>query len=168
MNATAIDAVTFASRFLVREARLLDANRYREWLALLAADVRIIAPVRTTRPAGDGDEFSATTFHLDEDRYSLEMRVARLETPYAWAENPPSRRRHFVSNVDASWTGDDEVEAESNLLLYRTRGDAGTHEMLTGRRVDAIVRDGDAARLRSRTIYFDQTTLTMSSLSMFL
>ena len=168
MNATALDATAFASRFLVREARLLDANRFHDWLALLAPDIRIQAPVRTTRPSGDGSEFSATTYHLDEDRYSLEMRVARLDTPYAWAENPPSRCRHFVSNVEARWIGDDELEAESNLLLYRTRGDSAMHEMLTGRRVDAIVREGDGARLRSRTIYFDQTTLTMSSLSLFL
>ena len=37
--------------------------------------------------------------HFDEDRYSLEKRVERLDGDHAWTEDPPSRTRHFVTNV---------------------------------------------------------------------
>src|SRR6516162_1268728 len=38
---------------------------------------------------------------LEEDRRYLEMRVARLDTGMAWAEDPPSRTRHLIGNLEA-------------------------------------------------------------------
>ena len=63
-------------------------------------------------------------FHLDESRTSLEMRVERIETGFAWAEEPPTRTRHLVSNVRVR-DGEDPgtVNVRSNLLLYHTRWD---------------------------------------------
>jgi 3-phenylpropionate/cinnamic acid dioxygenase small subunit len=162
------DATRVAERFLIREARLLDDDRFADWLALLDPDIAIRVPVRQTRTVGDGDEFSRTTFHLDEDRFSLEMRVARLATDYAWAENPRSRCRRFVSNIDAAYRSSGALDVTSYLMLYRTRGDTGVHEILTGRREDVIGRDGETFRLRSRTVFLDQTTLPITSLSVFL
>ena len=37
--------------------------------------------------------------HFDEDLYSLRKRVQRLTTDHAWTEDPPSRTRHFVTNI---------------------------------------------------------------------
>jgi 3-phenylpropionate/cinnamic acid dioxygenase small subunit len=161
-------AAAVAQRFLIREARLLDDDRFADWLGLLAPGIAIRVPVRQTRTVGPASEFSATTFHLDEDRYSLEMRVARLATDYAWAENPRSRCRRFVSNVDARFRTPAELAVDSYLLLYRTRGDGGVHEMLTGRREDVLVDAGAGFHLLARTVYLDQTTLPISSLSVFL
>jgi 3-phenylpropionate/cinnamic acid dioxygenase small subunit len=124
--------------------------------------------VRQTRTAGTLSEFSATTFHMDEDRYSLEMRVARLATDYAWAENPRSRCRRFVSNVDARTIDAEHFAVDSYVMLYRTRGDTGVHEILTGRREDVLARSAGAPRLRTRIVYLDQTTLPFTSLSVFL
>ena len=39
---------------------------------------------------------------LEEDKRYLEMRVARLDTGMAWAEDPPSRTRHLVGNLEAT------------------------------------------------------------------
>ena len=157
-----------AERFLVREARLLDDDRFSDWLALLRPEIKIRVPVRQTRTVGTASEFSHTTFHLDEDRYSLEMRVARLATDFAWAENPRSRCRRFVSNVDARYRTPTDIAVDSYLMLYRTRGDSGAHEILTGRREDVLVLVYERFHLHSRTVYLDQTTLPVSSLSVFL
>jgi 3-phenylpropionate/cinnamic acid dioxygenase small subunit len=162
------DICTVAERFLIHEARMLDDDRFGEWLDLLEEEITIRIPVRQTRTAGTVSEFSATTFHMDEDRYSLEMRVARLATDYAWAENPRSRCRRFVSNVDAHALDDDRIAVDSYVMLYRTRGDTGAHEILTGRRQDVLVRSAGALRLRTRIVYLDQTTLPFTSLSVFL
>ena len=37
--------------------------------------------------------------YFDDDRELLEMRVKKLEAGSAWSEDPPSRSRHFVTNV---------------------------------------------------------------------
>ena len=84
--------------FLYREAELLDTYRFGEWLGLLADDIHYVMPVRTTQFRSEGDGFQEVAF-LDENISSLRTRVKRLETESAWAEAPPSRTRHFVSNV---------------------------------------------------------------------
>ena len=79
--------------------------------------------------------------HFDEDRYSLMKRVERLETEHAWAEDPPSRTRRFVTNIRC-WIGDsdDELVARSNLLLFRSRGDTLGPDLLSGQRTDLLRR----------------------------
>jgi len=45
---------------------------------------------------------------LEEDKRYLEMRVARLDTGMAWAEDPPSRTRHLIGNLEAAPLADGE------------------------------------------------------------
>ena len=37
---------------------------------------------------------------LDETKEALARRVARLATGMAWAEDPPSRTRHLIANIE--------------------------------------------------------------------
>ena len=124
--AAGVDAATHhdVATWLTWEAQLLDERRLREWLSLLADDIRYRMPV--TRHDGTGDRRPAggAMDHFDEDRYSLGKRVERLEGEHAWTEDPPSRHARFVSNVRvAPIDGTDDVEARSYVLLYRSRGD---------------------------------------------
>src|SRR5262249_30104226 len=102
-------------QFLYREARMLDERRFRAWLALLTDDVPYwMAGARKPYP-----QVSKALGILDPDRYSEEdvtrddelaifdetketlvQRIARLETGMAWAEDPPSRTRHLLSNIE--------------------------------------------------------------------
>src|SRR6202790_1317586 len=61
---------------------------------------------------------------LDETKATLAGRVARLDTGMAWAEDPPSRTRHMISNI-AVEPGDAESEIRvfSNFSVYRSRDD---------------------------------------------
>ena len=88
-----------AHQFLVEEATLLDAADYASWLNLLCEDIRYVMPVRVTTARGAGFDSLADMGHFDEDLYSLRKRVQRLATDHAWTEDPPSRTRHFVTNV---------------------------------------------------------------------
>ena len=88
-----------AHQFLVEEAALLDAADYAGWLDLLTEDIRYVMPVRVTTARGAGFDSLADMDHFDEDMYSLRKRVQRLATDHAWTEDPPSRTRHFVTNV---------------------------------------------------------------------
>jgi 3-phenylpropionate/cinnamic acid dioxygenase small subunit len=97
---------------------------------------------------------------------SLRTRVRRLQTDTAWAETPPSRTRHFVSNLlIAPGTRSDECLATTNFMITRTRGEQG-YQLFTGRREDTLRRVGDAAfRIARRRILVDQTVITATNLS---
>jgi len=156
--------------FLDDEAELLDENRLSEWIDLLAEDIRYWAPVRVTRRRRDGSEFAERIGHFDDDLAMLKMRVDKLDlTTTAWAEDPPSRTRRFVTNVKAFRS---EVEGEfvvlSNLLLVRNRWDLPTWELLSARREDLVRREPGGWKLARRTIWIDQSTLALANLAVFL
>ena len=156
--------------FLHLEAELLDARRFREWLNLLSNDVDYRVPVRSSTDDPDhGAAFSERAFHMLEERHSLEVRVKRFETGFAWSEIPPSRTRRFVSNVRVRQTQRArEVEVNSNLLVYRARGDMPP-ELLCGERRDVLIQEDDGQwRLLRRVVLLDQTSLPTQNLGVFL
>lgn len=167
------------SRFLFREARLLDAGDVRRWLdEMIAPDIRYMVPVRLTRERHemferDAHEFSSGAFYLNENHATLTTRVLRLEGEYAWAEDPPSRTRHFISNVVVEPDTDDLRNAHwcvtSNVLLFRGKYDSPSHEFLSYQRRD-VIGEGDDGRLRlhERTALLDHTTLPLPNLAIFL
>jgi 3-phenylpropionate/cinnamic acid dioxygenase small subunit len=113
-----------AHQWLVDEAYLLDAQDYEPWLDLLTDDIHYHMPVRVTTARGAGFDTAPGMAHFDEDKYSLSRRIARFKTEHAWTEDPPSRLRHFVTNVRTFATEDaGHIIAESAVLLYRSRGD---------------------------------------------
>ena len=156
--------------WLIDEAALLDGRRYEEWLACLAPTLRYVMPIRRTVLNGETTELADGYAHFDESYGSIEVRVKRLGFPSAWAEDPPSRIRRFVSNLRVHHTGDDEIAADSYLLLLRSRGDAPAFEIFSGERRDVFVPsadDPDRLLLASRTIIPDQSRLGLMNLSFF-
>jgi ethylbenzene dioxygenase beta subunit len=154
------------AEFLYREAELLDDGRLRDWLGLLTEDVVYQVPIRTTRELG-ANGVATNMFHLDEEYSSLELRVERVETGFAWAEDPPSRLRHFVTNVRVEQLSEGEVAVRSNVLVYRSRWDKPAHDLLSGERHDVLRRVDGEWRLASRRVILDSTTLPTLNLSFF-
>ena len=158
-----------AYRWLVDETYLLDAQDYSRWLDLLTDDVHYLMPVRVTTVAGSGSDTAAGMAHFDEDKYSLSRRVARLRTGHAWAEDPPSRLRHHLSNVRTFATADpDHLVVESATLLFRSRGDSGEDALMSAGREDVLRREDDRWRLARRLILVDEAVLKMQNLAVFL
>lgn len=155
--------------WLDREAELLDEQRFDEWLALLADDVRYVLPTTVTLDR-NSDETSPLggMAHFDEDRYSLGKRVERLLGAHAWTEDPPSRTRRFVTNVRVSPADGSMLAARSYLLLYRSRGDDRPAELVSAERCDLLRRvDGDL-RLARRDMVVDDAVLRTQNLALFL
>ncbi|HTX95387.1 MAG TPA: 3-phenylpropionate/cinnamic acid dioxygenase subunit beta [Mycobacterium sp.] len=157
-----------AHQFLVDEAYLLDAQRYEQWLETLTDDIRYVMPVRVTSARGTGFDTSPMA-HFDEDKYSLSQRVARMGTEHAWAEDPPSRLRHFITNVRTFECDDDaHLSVESAELLFRSRGDVNESALLSCGREDLLRWCGDCWKLARRTIIADESVLRMQNLAVFL
>ncbi|MFB6184320.1 MAG: 3-phenylpropionate/cinnamic acid dioxygenase subunit beta [Haloarculaceae archaeon] len=155
-------------QFLYREAECLDDGRLHEWLDLLADDVDYRIPRRVTRERGaEKSEFSDDSYLYREDRGTLETRVKRFDKEYAWAENPPSRLRHFVTNVRVASVDGDEIDVRSNVLLYRNQGETTEEDVISCERRDTLRRTDDGLELATRTVFLDQTVLGTRNLSFF-
>ena len=157
-----------AHQFLVEEAALLDAADYGAWLNLLCEDIRYVMPVRVTTARGAGFDALADMGHFDENLYALRKRVQRLATDHAWTEDPPSRTRHFVSNVRTFPGGGAGLRVESSLLLFRSRGDTRPPDLLSAGRIDVLRRADDGFRLARRQIMVDESVLRTQNLAVFL
>ncbi|HZO36055.1 MAG TPA: 3-phenylpropionate/cinnamic acid dioxygenase subunit beta [Solirubrobacteraceae bacterium] len=155
--------------FLYAEAALLDDREHRAWLGTMTEDIHYVIPVRVTTAHSLEDSWLTDMAHLDEDFYSLTKRVERFETEHAWAEDPPSRTRRFITNIRC-WRGaaDDELLVDSSLLLFRSRGDTHDHDLVSCRRSDTLRRTGDGLRLAKRQVLLDESVVHMQNFAVFL
>jgi len=154
--------------FLVAEAALLDDRRFEEWVALFTGDAEYYVPVRVTRRTPGPDVVEDIALY-DENAVSLRLRVRRLGTDVAWAEDPPSLTRRFVTNFRSTpGPGTGEVTVLTNLLLFRSRGDLGAHDLIAGERRDVLRRVDGMLRIASRRVVLDQASLGTKNLAVFL
>jgi len=156
--------------FLMAEAQVLDDHDLEQWLDLLCEDVTYRVPVRVTTARGSACDVLGDASHLDEDRYSLGKRIERLRTEHAWAEDPPSRTRHFVTNVRCFATDSPDLLAvTSYLLLFRSRGDARPPDLISGVRSDVLrAQPAGGYRLLRRVVIMDESVLRSQNLAVFL
>jgi 3-phenylpropionate/cinnamic acid dioxygenase small subunit len=154
--------------FLVHEAELLDDRRFEEWLELFTPDIEYTAPIRVTRKTPNPTVVDDTPF-FDENLHSLTLRVKRLRTDVAWAEDPPSHTRRFVTNVrPLEGENDDEMHVRSSLMLFRSRGDMGAYDLIVGERQDLLRAVHGELRIARRRIVLDQSSLGTKNLAVFL
>lgn len=155
--------------FLEDESALLDSDDLTGWAGLLAPDIVYRAPVRTTRDHRNSGVFESDMYLFNENIMTLMLKIMRMtQTDSAWAENPLSRTQRIVHKVRAFKTDlAGEYEVHSSVLLLRSRYDESKLELLPARRVD-ILRGGDEWKIASRTIFFDQATLGVQNLAIYL
>jgi biphenyl 2,3-dioxygenase beta subunit len=153
--------------FLHLEASLLDARRLEDWLALCTDDIHYWMPIRRTTTAKEvANEFTKPggMAYFDDDKRTLSLRVQRLLAGRAWAEDPPSRTRHMVSNVRVVGLTGAEIDVELNFELYRTRLDSEEDRWI-GRREDRLRRENGTLKLARRHVYLDQTVILAQNMS---
>jgi 3-phenylpropionate/cinnamic acid dioxygenase small subunit len=176
------EVIREVEQFLYREARLLDERRFHEWLELFTDDVRYWMPGRSNRYPKlskaivilDPERYTEEELTkedelaiLDETKETLGRRIARLETGMAWAEDPPSRTRHMISNIEVE-PGDaaSELKVFSNFMVYRSRSET-EQDFYVGARQDVLRPVGGAWKIVSRKIILDQNVLLAKNVSIF-
>lgn len=156
-------------QFLYLEAALLDERRFREWLELLAEDIEYTLDTNTLAQFRDRRKgwSPPSTYIFHEDKYQLERRVARIETGQAWADEPASRTRHFVTNVRILAQVDDELVVGCNYLAHRASKSRDHHSYI-GTRRDTLRRTGDSFTIARRRLELDEFTLMSANVSILL
>jgi len=158
--------------FLYHEAELLDERRYEAWLDLFTEDAHYFMPMRRNVPHDEPDrEFTragADVNWFDEGKDTLTRRVKQILTGIHWAEEPPSRICHMVSNVQvaAADSASGEVVVKSRFLVYRNRVETET-DFLVGKREDVLRRVNGGWKIARRRIVLDQNVLLAKNLTVF-
>ncbi|MGN7932687.1 aromatic-ring-hydroxylating dioxygenase subunit beta [Sphingopyxis sp. J-6] len=180
MSRVAVDPECYLAveQFLYREARLLDERDFEGWLGILAPDIHYWAPNRVNRivSAKPGDRDVAHELSpvgdpaiYDETFEDLRLRIARTTTAkQLWCENPPSRVRHMISNIEAyvADEADEELDVYSNFVVYQARFDeAGT--TFFGARIDRLRKVNGNLMIAKRKIILDLTVIPTGAVTVF-
>ncbi len=154
---------------LYREARLLDEERYQDWLTMLDESViyRLPMPQRRPRKVASTASEPLPTYIFNDDLATLKMRIARLESGYVWSEDPRNGLRHLVNNVEV-YAGDEAgiLEVMSVVEIHRARLDAEHKRWTIARRDTWRDRDGHW-RLARRDGALDTPVVVDSNMNFF-
>ena len=150
-------------QFLYMEAELLDERKWSDWIKLVAEDIHYHMPVRRNVKFGEqhreNSDAESEISWFDEGYATLAGRVRQLNTGIHWCEEPFSRVRHIVSNVQVVGVEGDEVQVRSRFFVYQNR----LHDevnMFVGKREDRLRRDPETGfKIAKRTILLDQNVL---------
>ncbi len=115
-----------AEDLLYREARLLDDHRYQEWLAMLDEHATYWIPCN-----GEGIDTNREISLVFDDKHRLTDRIGRLESGLAHAQNPPSKTKRLVSNVQIENATDNAATVLSGFILFELRH--GKERIFAGR-----------------------------------
>lgn len=146
------------SQFYYREARTLQDRRYTDWLEqFIAEDIHYWMPICELRLAKDRrSEPTPDDAAIFNDNYDeLKLRVGRLETGQVWMEDPPSRIRYMINNIEA-FEGEksDELRVYCNLSIYRHRRQTEETQHRIGRE-DTLRLTDNGLRVVRRKLLID-------------
>lgn len=128
-----VQLVARVSDFLYREAKLLDTRQFDEWLSMYAEDATYSIPIDA-----EADPIRRVSV-MYEDKRRLAERVLRLDSGFAYSQEPASHTVHLVGNVRVAGEDGDLVHVTSTLVLVESR--RGRQRVYAGQ-VDHTLRVG--------------------------
>ncbi len=137
--------------FIYAEARLLDEQRYEEWLALWLEDGYYWMPLDYQQT----DPLLVTSL-MYEDYFMLRLRVERLTGARTFSQKPKSRCNHVIQRPFIDEISDNNIKTVTSMHYVETRMDdqfllalTATHELrvvddklrIANKRVDLLNSD---------------------------
>jgi benzoate/toluate 1,2-dioxygenase subunit beta len=132
-------------QFLFREAQLMDEHRFDEWLALWSEPALYWVP--SNRDDLDPEREVSLIY---DDWVRLQLRIARLKSGFAHAQEPRSRMRRLISNIEIEEVGDCEIVTHSNFLLAELR--RGKQDLFAGRTTHRLRPENGSFKLISKKV----------------
>ena len=133
--------------FIFHEARLLDARKFRDWMALFADDGTYWVPAV---PDQQSPFDQASLFY--DDRDLMKTRIERLDHPRIHVQTPPSRTAHLVGNVvvDEEDAAKGELVVGSTVIMVEYRDEQ--QRVFAGRQHHRLRRDGASFRIVQKRV----------------
>jgi 3-phenylpropionate/cinnamic acid dioxygenase small subunit len=142
--------------FIYLEARLADEAEYDRWEALWDDDAIYWVPTR------EGSDPEHEVSFIYDNRGRLKSRIGQLKTGSRHAQEPPSKMRRLITNLEVLDRDDSTVTIGSNFCLYEYRFDLVTW---AGRYLHRIRTTGDEPRLVQKTVHLIHAAGGVSTLA---
>ena len=137
-------------RFLYLEARLMDAHRYDEWLALWHDDATYWVPCN----ADDIDPMRNVSIIYDR-RGQLKSRIQRLKET-AWLREQSPRLKRLISNIEIESNLENASQTESEVVVNSAFILAELHHhqqyLWAGSTTHKIVPDGASFKIKYKKV----------------
>jgi benzoate/toluate 1,2-dioxygenase beta subunit len=150
------------AQLLFREARLLDAGRLQDWLALFVDECFYWVPATP----GGGAPRCEVSLAFDDRRRLLD-RIARLQTGSAWSQVPPSRTCRLLTTLEV-WVGGepDERRVRSTFVIHESR--RGVTRALAGWYGHVLRRQASEWKIARKMINLLESDQGLENLSLVL
>lgn len=133
-------------QFLYRQAELLDAKRWREYVDLFTDDGIYWMPARPEDTTWDG-----VPSIFAEDKNLMDVRIGRVQHPDAWSQRPLWGTNHVVGNVIVERVAaNGDVVARSRFHMLELRRDNVRH--FAGSYVHHLEKTGDSYRIKLQRV----------------
>lgn len=133
-------------QFLYRQAELLDAKRWQNWIDLFTADGVYWMPPDSSHTTWEG-----MPAIFAEDRNLMTVRMKRVLHPDAWSQRPLWGTNHVVSNVVIEKTlPAGEVHVRSRFHMLELRRDDVRH--FAGSYRHHLQRTADGYRIKLQRV----------------
>ncbi len=156
-DSSQLERLKAVEQFLYHEARLMDEHRFDEWLSLWTEDCLYYAPVNDEEI---DPKRHVTLFH--ENRTALEDRISQLKSTVHWAQEPKSRVRRVVSNIEVEEAPNSELTASSNFILLEVRRDQ--QSVLAGRSIHTLRPVDDSFRISYKKVLLTNLDAVMGNI----
>ena len=137
-----LDGVT---AFVYREARLQDEHRYAEWESLWAEDGVYWVPAN-----GDDIDPEQQMSIIYDNRSRIGVRVRQLLSGRHYSQEPRSRIRHFITNLEITRRQGAEIGVGCNVMVFESnlRGET----VWAARTTYLLRRVGDDFEMARKTV----------------
>ena len=148
------------SQFLYREARLQDEHQYAAWESLWTEDGLYWVPAN-----GDDNDPETSMSIIYDNRSRIALRVKQLLTGRRHSQEPRSRLRRTIANIEIADRQGGEVGAAANVVIYESNLRGVT---IWAARCEYVLRRADGgfrmARKKVSLVNNDKALYTLSFL----
>jgi 3-phenylpropionate/cinnamic acid dioxygenase small subunit len=148
------------TRFIYREARLLDEKRWDAWYELFTEDGHYWVPLTRNQPDA---EFHTSLAY--EDKLLLRLRIERLRRRPP-SQHPESWSQHVLQAPEIEASDGDSWQTRTAFHYAEARGDA--MQVFTGVVRHHLVRQDGALRIRMKRMDLLNCDAALPSIQLFL
>ena len=139
------DTQRAVEQFLYQQAEILDGRQWDSWLGLFTEDGKYWMPPTEDQETGEG---LPNIFY--EDQFLMDMRVRRVEHPFAHSQKPQNRMSHVVSNVIIEKEDKDSIIARSKFHVVEYRND--DQRYFAGKYRHHLKKTGDGFKIQLQRV----------------
>jgi len=150
-------------RFVVREARLIDEQRFDEWYELFTDDAYYWVPVAP----GQTDPLSHNSIAY-EDKLLLQLRIERLRSPLAYSQKPASRCLHVLQTPEVEKSDADKGEYLTRTAFIYTESKGDDSQRYAATAWHTLVWKEGRLRIRLKRVDLLNSDAALPSIQLFL